>query len=132
MEIIYKTDRIPTADQVIELYENCGLPRPTNDRERIAKMFANANLVVTAWADDTLVGVSRCITDWVWSCYLADLAVKKEFKKAGIGKKLINITKQAVGEQSMVLLLSVPTAMEYYPKVGFTKLDNSFIINREK
>lgn len=132
MEITYRTDCIPTAEQVVELYLNCGLPRPTDDKDRIDKMFANANLVVTAWADDVLVGVSRCITDWVWSCYLADLAVKQELKNAGIGKKLIEITKQAVGEQSMVLLLSVPTAMQYYPKVGFTKLDNSFIINREQ
>ncbi|MES2653867.1 MAG: GNAT family N-acetyltransferase [Bacteroidota bacterium] len=132
MEITYKTDHIPTAEQVIELYDNCGLPRPTDDKERIAKMLENSDLVVTAWADDVLVGVSRCITDWVWSCYLADLAVRKEYKASGIGKKLIDVTKQAVGEQSMVLLLSVPTAMEYYPKVGFTKLDNSFIINREK
>lgn len=131
MEIIYKIDCKPTIEQVIELYENCGLPRPTHDKDRIAKMYEHANLVVTAWADDVLVGVSRCITDWAWSCYLADLAVKKEFKTAGIGRKLIDLTKQAVGEQSMVLLLSVPTAMEYYPKVGFTKLDNSFIINRE-
>ncbi len=132
MEITYKTDIIPTADQIIELYNNCGLPRPTNDKYRIAKMFENADLVVTAWADDLLVGVSRSITDWVWSCYLADLAVRKDYKASGIGKKLIDITKQTVGEQSMVLLLSVPTAMEYYPKVGFTQLDNSFIINREE
>jgi len=31
----------------------------------------------------------------------------------------------------MVLLLSVPTAMEYYPKVGFDKVDNGFIMNRK-
>jgi hypothetical protein len=33
---------------------------------------------------------------------------------------------------SMVLFLSVPTAMEYYPKVGFAKQGNSFIINRSE
>lgn len=131
MKITYETDVIPTAEQVIELYENCGLPRPTNDTERIKKMLENSDLLVTAWADELLVGISRSITDWAWSCYLADLAVRKEYKHAGIGRKLIDITKQTVGVQSMVLLLSVPTAMEYYPKVGFTKLDNSFIINRE-
>lgn len=132
MKITYNTDIIPSTEQVIDLYDNCGLPRPTHDQERIAKMVENSDLIVTAWAEGNLVGISRCITDWVWSCYLADLAVKKEFKKAGIGKMLIEITKKTVGEQSMVLLLSVPTAMEYYPKVGFTQLDNSFIIHREK
>lgn len=132
MEINFKTGIIPTAEQIIELYDNAGLPRPTNDKERIKKMFENSNLVITAWDNELLVGVSRSITDWVWSCYLADLAVRKEYKKSGIGKKMVELTKKAVGDQSMVLLLSVPTAMEYYPKIGFIKQESSFIINREK
>lgn len=132
MELIYKFDIIPTPEQVIDLYENAGLPRPTHDKERIKKMYANSNLIITAWDEELLVGVSRCITDWVWSCYLADLAIRKDYKKSGIGKKLINLTKEKVGEQTMVLLLSVPTAMDYYPKVGFMKEDRSFIIHRAK
>ena len=95
-------------------------------------MYENSNLIVTAWDGDLLVGVSRCITDWVWSCYLADLAIKSEYKKSGIGKKLIELTKERLGEQSMILLLSVPTAMEYYPKVGFSKEERSFMIPRTK
>lgn len=39
----------------------------------------------------------------------------------GIDKKLIEITKEKVGEQIMVLLLSVPSAMECYPKIGYKK-----------
>jgi predicted N-acetyltransferase YhbS len=131
MEITYSTDKIPTPEQVIELYDNSGLPRPTTDRERIRKMYENSDLIVSAWDNKILVGVSRSITDWVWCCYLADLAIRQDYKKAGIGKRLIELTREKVGEQSMVLLLSVPTAMEYYPKVGFTKQESSFIINRK-
>ena len=132
MDISYQYDSKPTAGLIIELYKNAGLPRPTGDTERIQKMFDNSNLVITAWDKDVLVGVSRSITDWVWSCYLADLAVREDYKKTGIGKKLIELTKDKLGEQSMVLLLSVPTAMEYYPRVGMQKLDNAFILNRSK
>jgi GNAT superfamily N-acetyltransferase len=130
MDINYSFDKKPTTDQIIELYNNAGLPRPTNNRERIQKMYDNSNLIVSAWHNDLLVGVSRSITDWVWSCYLSDLAVREDYKKEGIGKKLINLTKEKVGDESMILLLSVPTAMEYYPKVGFIKQESSFIINR--
>ncbi len=130
MDIQYSIDKRPTADQIIELYDNAGLPRPTNDKERIQKMFDNSNLIITAWDTNLLVGVSRSITDWAWCCYLSDLAVRDGYKKEGIGRQLINLTKEKVGEQSMVLLLSVPTAMEYYPKVGFVKQESSFIINR--
>ena len=88
--------------------------------------------MVTAWDDDVLVGVSRSITDWVWSCYLADLAVRKDCMKSGIGKKLIELTRERLGDSVMLLLLSVPTAMEYYPKVGFIKEDRAFTILRKK
>ncbi len=132
IKITYTRDKTPTAEEIIELYRNAGLPRPIDDRERIQKMFENSNLVITAWDGETLVGVARSITDWCWSCYLADLAIRKEYQKFGIGRTLIEMTKEKVGEESMVLLLSVPTAMEYYPKVGFTKQESSFIINRAK
>jgi N-acetylglutamate synthase-like GNAT family acetyltransferase len=132
MKISYKTDTIPTVDQVIELYENAGLPRPTQDRERMSLMYENSNLIVTVWNGDQLIGVSRCITDWVWSCYLADLAVHNDFQKLGIGKRLVEITQEKVGDQTMILLLSVPTAMDYYPKIGFDKENRSFAIPRKK
>lgn len=130
--IEYSLDKRPTIDQIIELYDNAGLPRPTYDKERMQKMFENSNLIVTAWYNSKLVGVSRSITDWVWACYLSDLAVRDDYKNEGIGRKLITLSKEKVGNQSMVLLLSVPTAMEYYPKVGFEKQESSFIINRAK
>jgi predicted N-acetyltransferase YhbS len=61
---------------------------------------------------------------------LADLAVKKEFQKQGIGKKLVHITKCAIGNKCMLLLLSAPEAEEYYPKLGFRRVQNGFIIPR--
>lgn len=132
MNIIYNTGIIPAPEEIIKLYDNSGLPRPTNDKERIQKMFENSNLVITAWDEEKLVGICRCITDWVWSCYLADLAVDPGYKKSGIGKGLIQETRNKLGEQSMILLLSVPTALEYYPKVGFEKENRAFMISRIK
>lgn len=132
MEIVYKSDTLPSADQVIELFDRSGLIRPTKDKNRIQKMLENADLIVTAWDKDNLIGISRCITDWVWCCYLSDLAVDPDYKKSGIGRKLINVTREKVGEMAMILLLSVPTAMDYYPKVGFTKDERAFSINRTK
>ena len=132
MGISFRSDLKPTAQQVIGVYDSAGLSRPTSDVNRIARMIEHANLVITAWDGDKLVGVSRAITDWSWCCYLSDLAVRKEYSKQGIGKKLVDITKETAGPASMLLLLSVPDAMEYYPKIGLVKQDNAFLISREK
>lgn len=130
--IEYKVNVPIDAFDVIELYRDSGLPRPIDDADRIGRMMSGSNLVVSAWDDGQLVGISRSITDGAWSTYLADLAVARSHQKAGVGRKLIELTKEAAGEEAMVLLLSVPTAMEYYPKIGMERLDNAFIMWRER
>jgi len=132
MQITYLDNLKPATGQVISLYESAGLPRPTGDYERIKEMYQNSDVVITAWDGELLVGAARSITDWVWSCYLADLAVRDGYQGKGIGKRMIEITKEKLGEKSGILLLSVPDAMEYYPKIGFTKVENGYIIYREK
>lgn len=132
MPIDYKVHDQVTPNEVIELYRESGLPRPTDDADRIARMYAGSNLIVTARENGKLVGIARSITDGAWSTYLADLAVSPNAQKTGIGKRLVELTKEAVGDESMLLLLSVPTAMEYYPRIGMERLDNAFIIWRER
>jgi N-acetylglutamate synthase-like GNAT family acetyltransferase len=132
MEIIYRMDFTPDIDQIIEVYNSSGIKRPIVDKERIAKMYANSNLIITAWDNDKLVGISRSLTDYCYCCYLSDLAVSKDYQTSGIGKKLIELTKNEIGEQTALLLLSAPTAMDFYPKVGFQKIDNAFLIKRSK
>ena len=132
MEITYRTDVTPDTEQIIDVYNSSGINRPTVDKERITKMYSNSNLIVTAWDNDKLVGISRSLTDFCYCCYLSDLAVRKDYQASGIGKKLIELTKNEIGEQTALLLLSAPTAMDYYPKVGFQKIDHAFLIKRTK
>ena len=131
MNVTYKFHTIPDTDAIIELYESAGLNRPTKNKGRIGKMYEHSNLVISAWDGDILVGIARSLSDFCHCCYLSDLAVRKEYQKEGIGKKLIYLTKEKIGDESMLLLLSAPTAMEYYPKVGLEKVQNGFIINRK-
>jgi predicted N-acetyltransferase YhbS len=55
-----------------------------------------------------------------------------QYQKQGIGKAMIEITKEAIGEEVALILLAAPKAMDYYPKVGFEKLENGFIIKRKQ
>ena len=132
MQITFKSDVMPPTISIIDLYNSAGINRPTSDHERISRMYANSNLIVTAWDKDKLVGISRSLTDFCYCCYLSDLAVREEYKRKGIGKKMIEITKEIVGDQSMLLLLAAPSAIEYYPKAGLEKVDNGFIIKRNR
>lgn len=130
--ILYRTNQPLLTADVISVYQSAGLNRPVGDTERINQMYQHSNLVISAWHQNELVGVARSLTDFCYCCYLSDLAVKEAYQKHGIGKRLIELTREAIGEQSMLLLLSAPGAMEYYPKVGFDKVENGFMIKRSQ
>ena len=115
---------------VVRVLDASGISRPTDDVARIARMYATSNLLISAWSDGVLVGVCRGMTDYSYTCYLADLAVEKSFQKQGIGRELIQRARNAIGEGVTLLLLSAPGAMTYYPKTGFEKIDNAFLIKR--
>lgn len=117
---------------VIRVLDSSGITRPTKDTARIARMFAASNLVISAWSQGMLVGVCRALTDYSYCCYVSDLAVDRDFQKRGIGKKLIHRVQAIIGEEVSLILVSNPTAISYYRKVGFTKIEIGFIIKRAR
>ena len=129
--IDFRVNEPITAEEVIEVYRDAGLSRPVDDRARIERMFAGSQIVVTARDGRTLVGVARSLSDGAWNCYLADLAVRREYQRGGIGRRLVELTRETAGAGSMLLLLSVPEAMDYYPKIGLERIDYGFIFKRE-
>jgi len=82
-------------------------------------MLSNANLVITAWAGELLVGISRSLTDYSYVTYLSDLAVRQSHQRQGIGKELIRRTQEASAPATLILL-AAPAAEQYYPHIGFT------------
>lgn len=130
--IQYQINAPLSADEVIRVFNASGITRPTHDTARIETMFANANLIISARYEGTLVGIARGLTDHSYCCYLSDLAVDKAYQQQGIGDALLTQVRQALGPEVSLILLSAPAAMSYYPKVGFAAADNAFIIKRER
>ncbi len=128
-KIIYKIEQTLNPSEFIDVLVRSTLSerRPANDLERIKEMCENANLVVTARESGKLIGVARSITDFAYCIYLSDLAVDKNYQKKGIGKRLIEETKKAA-PKAMLILLSAPAAVDYYPKIGMTRHNNCFIL----
>ena len=121
--IRYQTGNQLDLDQVIELYRasTLGERRPVDDRERMGNMLANASLVITAWEGDLLVGIARSVTDFCYTTYLSDLAVRLSRQRQGIGRELIRRTQDACTPETRLVLLAAPKAVDYYPKVGFER-----------
>jgi len=127
--IDYRSGNDLDLDDLIDVYvdSSLGERRPVDDRDRMARMLAEANLVITAWEGDTLVGVSRSVTDWAYCTYLSDLAVRSDFQGRGIGKELVRLTRRAAPETT-VILLAAPKAVDYYPKIGMSRHDSAWVL----
>ena len=131
MSISYQQESHFDLDEMLKVYQASGINRPLQDRERMAVMLASANLLITARDNGKLIGVARCLTDRAYVVYICDLLVDKAWQQQGIGKALLLAVQQATGPQVQQLLRSAPSAMQYYPKVGFTAVDNAFDIQRQ-
>ena len=132
--ITYRSDVKISADQFIDVLERSTLAerRPINDRAKIENMLRHGNILITAWAGDTLVGVSRALSDFAFCCYLSDLAVDEKYQKQGIGKQLIEETHKVSGLHSTLILLAAPKAANYYPKIGMERFTDCFLIRRKE
>jgi GNAT superfamily N-acetyltransferase len=117
-------------DQAIELYQasTLGERRPVDDRAIMNDMLRHANLVVSAWDGNLLIGISRTLTDFAYVGYLSDLAVRQSHQRQGIGIQLVQKTREKMGPRSMLVLLAAPKAVDYYPKIGFTKHTSAWIL----
>lgn len=121
MDIVYRHDASISVDAAIDLYRRStlGERRPIDRPDVFADMLAHANLLLTAWQGERLVGIARTLTDFSYVAYLADLAVDAACQRQGIGKRLVEATRARLGDGCMLVLLAAPQANDYYPKLGF-------------
>jgi len=108
--------------------------RPVEDEARLAAMLAGANLIVTARLDAPgrpLVGIARGITDHVWCCYLAEVAVVASAQGMGIGRGLLAAARRHLGPQVSLILVSMPEAAGFYERAGMQQVANTFWWRRQ-
>lgn len=119
-------------EQAIDLYtrSTLGERRPINNIETFRAMLTNANLTISAWDGDKLVGISRSLTDFSYVAYLADLAVDEEYQRKGIGKRLIEETQKRLESDCMIVLLAAPKANSYYEHLGFEHNPRAWILKK--
>lgn len=132
MSIRYSSDTVISAEQFVAVLNasTLGERRPVDDLARMQAMIDNADLIVTAWDGEKLVGVARTMTDWCYAAYLSDLAVDQSYQKQGLGRQLIALTREKLGDQCSLVLLAAPAAADYYAKVGFELIKNGWQIKR--
>ena len=130
MPITYRANADVSMDDFIDLYvtSTLGERRPINDYDCMQRMKDEADLTITAWDDNMLVGISRVLTDFCYVAYLSDLAVRESYQRQGIGRELIRQTQAALDPSCTIVLLAAPDAVAYYPHIGLTQHDSAWLL----
>jgi len=130
MNIDYKINAPLSTQAFIDVLQHSSLAerRPVDDRDCIAGMLNNSNLVISAWNADRLVGVARSMTDFHYACYVSDLAVDKAFQRAGIGKKLLALTQEQLGARCKLILIAAPAANAFYQHLGYANNSRCWVL----
>lgn len=130
MEIQYRDNASISVEQAIDLYKRStlGERRPVDRPDIFAAMFRHADLILSAWCGDRLVGIARTLTDFSYVAYLADLAVDAGHQGQGIGRRLVDETRRRLEPECMIVLLAAPMANEYYPRLGFEHNPRAWVL----
>jgi len=134
MSIRYESSTPISPEDFADLLRRSTLAerRPADDLHCLQAMVLHANLLCTAWDDQKLVGVARSVTDFVYCCYLSDLAVDSHYQRKGIGRELVRLTQSRLGPRAKIILLAAPQAETYYPRIGFEAHKSAWILAKFK
>lgn len=131
--IRYVRDADISVAQFADLLHRSGLAerRPVNNEACLAGMLKYANLTISVWQGEMLLGIARAVTDFHYACYLSDLAVCKSQQQRGIGIELQRHIQAALEPTCKIILLAAPAAHDYYAHIGYTHHPRAWIINQD-
>lgn len=128
MKIVFQ-DHLPSdSNQVLALYEGVGWSAYTKEPERLLKGLAQSQ-VITAYVEEQLVGLIRCITDGQTILYIQDLLVAPEFQRQKIGQRLLKkmLANYPSIRQKVLITDNTEKTRRFYETCGFFSVEEQQI-----
>ena len=95
------------------------------NKSDLKKMLSSSEVIVSAWANNRLIGFGRATSDKVYRAVLWDIVVEKKHQELGIGKKIVKLllSSQPISKVEKIYLMTT-NFENFYTKMGF-KLERS-------
>ncbi|MBP7795340.1 MAG: GNAT family N-acetyltransferase [Elusimicrobiales bacterium] len=119
-----KNPNINQLNQIKDIYIDAGWWYDYDNIKRLQKIVKKTYLFIIAELDGNIVGMARVISDGVNDAYIQDFAVKKKFRKNGIGSKIIEYIILYLKKRDFkwIGLIAEKKAYSLYKRFGF-KMD---------
>jgi len=115
------------SDQIVALYRAGGWWKEGYDPTGIPSLIAGSLFFAVAVdpATGIAVGMGRVISDGVSDGYIQDLVVLPEYRRSGIGRRVVSLLIKSCREKGIhwIGLVSQPGCEEFYSDLGFVKME---------
>lgn len=81
--------------------------------------------VFSAWDSDKLIGLICVMSDGIMNAYVHYLLVNPAYQGKGVGKKLVNLTKERYKDFLRIAIIAYDDKIEFYNSCGFVKSSDS-------
>ncbi len=120
MKIIISETRDISIEQILDLYqanEWSSAKKPN----QLYNALMHSHSLVSAWHNDTLLGLGNAISDGHLVVYYPHLLVHPNYQGQGIGQMIVAKMQEKYGHFHMQMLTADGRAIEFYEKVGFER-----------
>jgi GNAT superfamily N-acetyltransferase len=115
------------ADEIANLYRAGGWWKEEYDQKELPRLISGSYLFAVAvdMKNGRAVGMGRVISDGVSDGYVQDLVVLPEFRKTGIGARILSLLVKKCVESgiSWIGLIAEPGTENFYLPFGFYPME---------
>ncbi len=119
--ITFKNSKEINQQQLLNLYNAVGWTNYTSDPDLLPNAITHSSFVTTAWKEDQLIGLARCLSDDAYMMYLQDILVLPSMQGKGLGEQLMQrcLDRYEHVKQRVLLTDNREQQVAFYKKMGF-------------
>ncbi len=116
-------------DQLLVLLNRNAFWAQNRRREEMERAIAHSHPVVSAWDGERLIGFGRATSDGVYRAVLWDIVVDHEYRRQGIGRKLVETLISHPHLQSVERIYLFTTHQRgFYERIGFMENPSTTLV----
>lgn len=127
--VIYCVGKCLNESELRQLFESVGWLSAIY-ANRMVKALRNAGLVVSAWKNNKLIGLTEVLDDGELIAYVHYLLVNPEYQGQGIGGRLLEIVREKYRNYLYISVISEhKDTVAFYEKSNFTKSEDAVALH---